>query len=108
MTWVLIGVGAWVALAVVAALVIGRSIGLADRQSVGSPRTFILDDVPAAMPLPRTPPPGEHAAQPSTKQEEPEDPSTIPGIPSARPNVLPPVPPSSNRPKDVRRQSEAG
>jgi hypothetical protein len=116
MVWVLIGVGAWIALAIVVALLIGRSIGLADRQSIGTRRNFVVDDMPPYFPLPsQTPPPAERPTEPSlmtadaaTEDDEPEDPSTVPGIPSARPAFLPPVPPSSARPKNVRRQSEAG
>jgi hypothetical protein len=109
MTWVLIG-GAWVALAVVAALVIGRSIGLADRQSVGT-RHFVVDLPEFRQPAPRTAEPAERPADTANSEtvaadEPPEDPSTIPGIPSARPTFLPPVPPST-RPKP-RRHSEAG
>jgi hypothetical protein len=57
-TWVLIGVAAWVVLAVAGALLIGRAIHLADRRSGRSPN-FVVDDT--TLPQPRTPPPAEQS-----------------------------------------------
>lgn len=119
MTWVLI-VGAWIVVAVVVALVIGRSIGLADRQSAGS-RNFVVDDLP--VPPPVVPParpasPAEHPSGPLPEMSFPpagsgmaagdgQDPTTIPSLPSARPSLpRPPVPPP--RHAAGPRETEAG
>jgi hypothetical protein len=89
MTWVLIGVLIWVAVAIPAALLIGRGIRLADaKRSVAASgvteANFVATDVPPAdIPTAYIPPayeaPEEPAAQPWT------GPSTVPFAPSRLP-----------------------
>jgi hypothetical protein len=105
MNWVLLLGAAWVVLAVVAAVLAGRAIHLADLMTAAELQepNFVVDSAGDE--------PQETAPSVVTRQEQPlatvtvEIPPTIPGIPAARPSVpLPPVPPSVKRP----RQSEHG
>jgi hypothetical protein len=92
MTWVLvIGVG-WVLLAALVAVVIGRSVRLADARAakeMADEPNFVVDPatrpggIPAATILPFPPVSADDAARPkaSPVRETP----TVPGIPVARP-----------------------
>ena len=91
MTWVLVIGAGWVLLAALAALVIGRSVRLADAKAAAEAAAeepnFVVDPatapsgLPAATVLPfRAPAAADgHAARPV------RDTPTIPGIPVARP-----------------------
>ncbi len=89
MTWVLaIGAG-WMLLAVLVAVVIGRSVRLADAKAAAEDEpNFVVDPatsptgLPAATVLPFPPAPVDHS-RPLSRQVR--DTPTIPGIPVARP-----------------------
>ncbi len=93
MTWVLVIGAGWLLLAVLTAVVIGRSVRLADARSdedaAAGERNFIVDpatppDGSAAtiLPFPAAGPEGGHSATPRPATH---DTPTIPGIPAARP-----------------------
>jgi hypothetical protein len=111
MSWVWTVGAAWVLLSVGLALLIGRSIGLADRKAADlTPDTpnFIVDRPPlAALPAAAS---ATSGAQPADGSPSPspfpaprgvvrETPPTIPGIPVARPPVGRPPVPRSTRPR---------
>lgn len=93
MTWVLVIGAAWLLLAALAAVVIGRSVRLADARAAAHAErdepNFVVDPAtgpgrsPSATVLPfRTPGTQEHAPlHPPTSRDTP----TVPGIPVARP-----------------------
>ncbi len=128
MDWFWILGAVWVLLAIALALLIGRSIRLADRKAArgrGVPTdgpNLVVDDRPLhALPPPAPPDPLEArdtatdpgqntsaAPQPPAPGSAGRDAPTVPGIPSARPAVgHPPVPPSK-RPRTRPRRSGTG
>lgn len=94
MTWVLVIGAGWLLLATLIAVLIGRSVRLADARAaadaVHEGPNFVVDPAtvpggfPAATVLPFPATPGD-AVQPSAAR--PADPSTVPGIPVARPKA---------------------
>jgi hypothetical protein len=98
MSWVLVIGAGWLLLSVLTAVVIGRSVRMADvraQAAADAPATepnFVVD----APQLQVVQPP---AAEPPAATPQRQGPDTIPGIPSARPKLVkPPVPRSENLP----------
>ena len=114
MGWVIAGaVVAWLLLAVCLALVVGRSIRNADRKAADrtADKLNLITDRPpvtlapaADVPAPDTAPDGGPPADgsPSPGPRPVRNPSTIPGIPSARPPVGRPAVPRSTRRRPPR------
>jgi hypothetical protein len=74
MTWVLAGVAAWLALAVLIGVVVGRGIRLADRKESEScaetvEPNFVVD--PSAQPAPEAPLPGAPRPRVPSSEEHP-------------------------------------
>jgi hypothetical protein len=83
MTWVLTAVATWLLLAIVVALLVGRSIRLADREkeraaAAGAPN-FAVD--PGTL---RSPAPAPSAVEGDEPAAAPPSPSAAPPIPRAR------------------------
>jgi hypothetical protein len=110
MGWVWIVAVAWIPLAFGVALVLGRSVRLADRKAADTEAdavNFVVDRPPLTIVPPKT-------VNSSSKAPEPSGPPlptppagrgapTIPGLPSARPPVGRPPVPASARPRFTRR-----
>lgn len=97
MTWVLIAVAGWIVLAIGAALLIGRAIALADRRS-GESLNFVVDlEAPVFTDGAPAAPPALTPDESAIPEQVDPGPSTVPGIPSARPPLpKPPVPRSTS------------
>jgi hypothetical protein len=99
MSWVLVIGAGWLLLSVLTAVVIGRSVRMADQRAesaADAPTTepnFVVDSPQLhVVPPPATQPP----VIPAPPRQAPD---TIPGIPAARPKLVkPPVPRSENLP----------
>jgi hypothetical protein len=113
MGWVIAGAGAWLLLAVGFALVIGRSIRNADREAAErtDDKLDLVVDLPPVTMLRAVDEPARDSAQdgcpaadgpPSPGARPVRNPSTIPGIPSARPSVGRPAVPRSTRRRPPR------
>jgi hypothetical protein len=114
MGWIWIVAAGWMLLGVALALLISRSVALADRKAAEEAATVargrgLLDadvdrDPPLRLAPPPPPPPAPAPAKEPAAGTEPaaaptrRDPTTIPGLPSARPPVgRPPVPKSTRK-----------
>jgi hypothetical protein len=112
MGWVWIVAAGWVLLAVCAAVLISRSVALADRKSAEEKASrldepnIVMDPSPlrlAPEPAPDpSPAPVEAEAKPASERSAREAP-TIPGLPSARPPVGPPAVPRTGQQLPRRR-----
>ena len=117
MSWVLVIGVVWLVLAVLLALLIGRSVHLADLReglAAGADEPNFVVDRPAVEPTPRPTGPPTTAAGSPTPSPGPasRDPSTIPGIPAARPSAARPGVPAPKRGPSRRasdgRKSQSG
>ena len=107
MGWMWAVGAAWLLVGAVAALLIGRSIRIADRKSAeraADAPNFVVDRPPLTL-LPKPPDTGPPSPAeqrpPSAGREAP----TIPGLPVARPSLGRPPVPGSKRQRPPRRSS---
>lgn len=99
MIWVLVG-AAWLVLALLVALLIGRAVRIADERAAATEANFVVD--------PAAPAPGA-TADPSALEPTPTyDTPTVPGIPVARPSAAPgKIIPRRQMPPPARRSESA-